>query len=251
MGRGHSRLREGDRARAERCQRARGIGCRPDEDRSLADAIARFKKRCASHRTIWLLSWDWQRHIDAFHNYDEARRVLELAIREHLKSAEPLAALGDFEIQQQTYDAAIGHLKASLALAPANVETRNLLAGAYSAKATSWARCRNCRKCSHETNVLAHFLRAEIYSDRNEHPARAAGRAKGCCNCSKRSERPHATREDPAEIAARRPQGRSCEALPRSGRGARAGGSSRVQRSTKDSETLLHPLARISMRGPN
>ena len=50
------------------------------------------------------------------HNNEEARRILNLAIREHPKSAEPLAALGDFEIQQQTYDAAIGHLKASLAL---------------------------------------------------------------------------------------------------------------------------------------
>ena len=106
----------------------------------------------------------------AVHNYDEARRILNLAIREHSKSAEPLAALGDFEIQQQTYDAAIGHLKASLALAPANVETRNLLAGAYRAKGDLTSALAELQKVlgRDSKNVLAYFLRAEIYSDQNQ-----------------------------------------------------------------------------------
>jgi tetratricopeptide (TPR) repeat protein len=105
----------------------------------------------------------------AVHNYEEARRILNLAIREHPKSAEPLAALGDFEIQQQTYDAAIGHLKASLALAPANVETRNLLAGAYRAKGDLTSALTELQKvlARDSKNVLAYFLRAEIYADQN------------------------------------------------------------------------------------
>jgi protein O-GlcNAc transferase len=95
--------------------------------------------------------------------------VLNLAIREHPKSAEPLAAMGDFEIQQQTYDAAIGHLKASLALAPANVETRNFLAAAYRAKGDLTGALTELQKVLERDskNALAYFLRAEIYSDRN------------------------------------------------------------------------------------
>jgi len=100
----------------------------------LADSIAAFQEalRLAPHNLAAELGL--AQAYRAVHNYEEARRILNFAIREHPKSAEPLAALGDFELQQQTYDAAIGHLKASLALAPANVETRNLLAGAYRAK---------------------------------------------------------------------------------------------------------------------
>ncbi len=92
----------------------------------LPDSIATFQEalRLAPHNLAAELGL--ARAYRAVHNYEEARRILNLAIREHPKSAEPLAELGDFEIQQQTYDAAIGHLKASLALAPANVETRNL-----------------------------------------------------------------------------------------------------------------------------
>jgi tetratricopeptide (TPR) repeat protein len=103
-------------------------------------------------------------------NSDEAKRVLERAIREHPKSPEPLAAIGDFEIQQQTYDAAIGHLKASLALAPDNVEARNLLAAAYKAKGDLPSALAELQKVltRDPDNALAHFLRAEIYSDRNE-----------------------------------------------------------------------------------
>ena len=106
----------------------------------------------------------------AVHNYEETRRILNLAIREHPKSAEPTAALGDFEVEQQTYAVAIGHLKASLALEPANVETRNLLAGAYKAKGDLTSALAELQKvlARDSKNVLAYFLRAEIYSDRNQ-----------------------------------------------------------------------------------
>jgi tetratricopeptide (TPR) repeat protein len=103
-------------------------------------------------------------------NFDEAKRVLERAIREHPKSPGPLTEMGDLEIQLQTYDAAIGHLKASLALAPANLETRNLLAAAFQAKGDQAGALTELQKvlARDPGNALAHFLRAEIYSDRNQ-----------------------------------------------------------------------------------
>jgi tetratricopeptide (TPR) repeat protein len=135
----------------------------------LPDSIATFQEtlRLAPHNLAAQLGL--ARAYRAVHNYEETRRILNLAIREHPKSAEPLAELGDFEIQQQTYDIAIGHLKASLALAPAKVETRNLLAGAYRAKGDLTSALAELQKVLARDlkNVLAYFLRAEIYSDQN------------------------------------------------------------------------------------
>jgi tetratricopeptide (TPR) repeat protein len=106
----------------------------------------------------------------AVHNYEETRRVLNIAIREHPKSPAPLAELGDFEVEQQTYDAAIGHLKAALVLAPANVQTRNMLAAAYRAKGDLAGALSELQKvlARDSKNALAYFLRAETYSDRNQ-----------------------------------------------------------------------------------
>jgi tetratricopeptide (TPR) repeat protein len=136
----------------------------------LPDSIATFQEalRLAPHNLPAELGL--AQAYRAVHNYDEAGRVVKLAIREHPNSAEPLAAMGDFEIQQQTYDAAIGHLKASLALAPANVETRNLLAAAYRAKGDLTDALAELQKvlARDSKNALAYFLRAEIYSDRNQ-----------------------------------------------------------------------------------
>ncbi|HEY2108946.1 MAG TPA: tetratricopeptide repeat protein [Candidatus Acidoferrales bacterium] len=136
----------------------------------LPDSIATFQDalRLAPHNLAAELGL--AQAYRAVHNNEEARRILNLAIREHPKSAEPLAALGDFEIQQQTYDVAIGHLKASLALTPANAEARNLLAGAYKAKGDLVSALAELQKvlARDSKNVLAYFLRAEIYSDRNQ-----------------------------------------------------------------------------------
>ncbi len=136
----------------------------------LPDSISTFQEalRIAPHNLAAELGL--AHAYRAVHNDEEARRILNLAIREHPKSAEPLAALGDFEIQQQTYDAAIGHLKASLALAPANMETRNLLAAAYRAKGDLTSALAELQKvlARDSKNPLAYFLRAEIYSGRNQ-----------------------------------------------------------------------------------
>ena len=136
----------------------------------LADSIAAFQDalRIAPHdmRAELGLAQTYR----AVPNYDEAKRVLERAIREHPKLPEPLAAMGDYDLQQQTYDAAIEHLKASLALAPANIETRNLLAAAYKAKGDLANALAELQKvlAREPENALARYLRAEIYSDRNE-----------------------------------------------------------------------------------
>src|SRR5262249_24155531 len=68
------------------------------------------------------------------HNDDEARRLLEQSAREHPKSAEPLIALGDLEMQMQTYEEAVKHLSAAVALAPANIDARDRLGLAYKSK---------------------------------------------------------------------------------------------------------------------
>jgi tetratricopeptide (TPR) repeat protein len=106
----------------------------------------------------------------AVHNYDETRRVLERAHREHPSRAAPLAALGDLEIELQTYAAAIGHLKAAVALNPSDTKTRNFLAAAYKARGDQESALAELAKvlARDPQNALAYFLRAEIYSARNE-----------------------------------------------------------------------------------
>ena len=106
----------------------------------------------------------------AVHNYDETRRTLERAHREHPNKAAPLAALGDLELELQTYDAAIGHLKAAVALDPSDTKTRNFVAAAYKAKGDQEnALAQLAKVLSRDPeNALAYFLRAQIYSGRNE-----------------------------------------------------------------------------------
>src|SRR5271155_2377764 len=106
------------------------------------------------------------------HNFDAAKQTLEQARREHPKNAAPLAMLGDLDLELQTYDAAIAHLTAALAIDPANLDARNRLAVAYKAKggaadvagaleqiATVLAR--------DPKNALALYTRAEIYANQN------------------------------------------------------------------------------------
>lgn len=104
------------------------------------------------------------------HNYDEVRRLLERARREHPKNAEPLTVLGDLDIEMQTYDTAIGHLRAALALAPADVDARDRLALAYKARGDPTNALAQLAKvlARDPKNALAYYLRAQIYSDRKE-----------------------------------------------------------------------------------
>ena len=70
----------------------------------------------------------------------------------------------------QTYEAAIKHLSAAVALDPANNESRDRLAAAYKSKGDAAAALAQLAKSlAHDPNdALAHFLRAQIYDDRND-----------------------------------------------------------------------------------
>jgi superkiller protein 3 len=108
----------------------------------------------------------------AVHNFDAATQILEQARREHPRSAAPLVMLGDLDIELQTYDAAIAHLTAALAIEPANLDARNRLAVAYRAKggaADVAAALEQIAKvlARDPKNALALYTRAEIYADQN------------------------------------------------------------------------------------
>jgi tetratricopeptide (TPR) repeat protein len=105
-------------------------------------------------------------------NFDAAKQTLEQARREHPKSAAPLAMLGDLDLELQTYDAAVAHLKAALALEPANVDARNRLAVAYKAKGDAADVAEALEQIAKvlardPRNALAIYTRAEIYADQN------------------------------------------------------------------------------------
>jgi tetratricopeptide (TPR) repeat protein len=104
------------------------------------------------------------------HNFDEAKKILEQARREHSKSPAPLVIFGDMDIELQTYDAAIAHLNAALALDPADADARNRLAVAYKAKGDASDALAQIAKilARDPKNALAHYTRAEIYADHNQ-----------------------------------------------------------------------------------
>jgi len=103
-------------------------------------------------------------------NFDEAKRTLERAHAEHPKAREPLALLGDLDIELQAYDAAIKHLRAALVLDPAVVESHNRLAVAYEAKGDSADALAQVAKvlARDPKNALAYYTRAQIYSGQNQ-----------------------------------------------------------------------------------
>ena len=108
----------------------------------------------------------------AVHNFDAAKQTLEQARREHPKSAAPLAMLGDLDLELQTYDAAIAHLTAALAIDPANLDARNRLAVAYKAKGGAADVAAALEQIAKQLardpkNALALYTRAEIYANQN------------------------------------------------------------------------------------
>ena len=154
-----------------------------DSHVELGDAlirVARYTKAIASYTEALRIS---PRDLDSeiglaqayrgVHNYAEAKQILEKSRAEHPRSPKPLAALGDLDIELQTYDAAIEHLRSALVLAPADVESRNRLAVAYEAKGDSDNALAQIAKVltRDPQNALAHYTRAKIYSDRNQNAA--------------------------------------------------------------------------------
>jgi len=147
-------------------------------ERGRAEAAAgKFPDAIASYQeALRLAPQDVQAEIGAVqayrgvHNFDEAKKILEQAHREHPRSAAPLAVYGDLDIQLQTYEAAIAHLNAALALDPADVDARNRLAVAYKAKGDAPSALTQLAKilARDPKNALAHYTRADIYADHNQ-----------------------------------------------------------------------------------
>jgi tetratricopeptide (TPR) repeat protein len=104
------------------------------------------------------------------HNYDEAKRILEQSHAEHPQSPKPFAVLGDLDIELQTYESAIAHLRAALKLAPADQESRIRLAVAYETTGDAEDALAQIAKvlARDPKSALAYYTRAKIYSDRNQ-----------------------------------------------------------------------------------
>jgi tetratricopeptide (TPR) repeat protein len=138
--------------------------------RNYAEAIAQFQEalRLAPGRTD--ASLGLATAYRGVHNYDETKRILDAAHRAHPADARPLAALGDLEIELQTYDAAIAHLKAALAIRSGDVQTRERLLIAYKAKGDSAGAIAQASAvlARDPKNALAYFTRAQIYADKNQ-----------------------------------------------------------------------------------
>ncbi len=144
-----------------------------------AAAAGRFADAIADYREALRVS---PRNLDAemglaqafraVHNFDATTQILDQARRDHPKSAAPLAMLGDLDLELQTYDAAIAHLTAALAIEPANLDARNRLAVAYKAKggaADMAAALQQIAKvlARDPKDALALYTRGEIYADQN------------------------------------------------------------------------------------
>jgi tetratricopeptide (TPR) repeat protein len=81
-----------------------------------------------------------------------------------------LKALGSFEMEAESSDAAIEALRAAVALAPTDVSVRDMLGTAYLGKGNKEAALRQIEKALalNPADQLAHFLHAQILADGGE-----------------------------------------------------------------------------------
>jgi tetratricopeptide (TPR) repeat protein len=171
------------------------------------------------------------------HNYEEAKQILEKSRAEHPQNPKPLAAIGDLDIELQTYDAAIAHLRAALTFVPADMDSRIRLAVAYEAKGDSDDALAQIAKilARDSGNALVYYTRAKIYSDRNQDAAALADAIK---SVELQPRNPRA-RLLLGKILLRAPQGEpAAQAKERCGR-AVATLEPLLEMSTQDSETLF------------
>src|SRR3984893_4285202 len=101
------------------------------------------------------------------HNCAEARKVLQQAQREHPRSAGILKALGNLQLEAQSYGAAVAAFRKALAITPNDLELRNFLGSAYQGKNEPAAALGefNLVIVHDAQNQLAHYLRAQLYAD--------------------------------------------------------------------------------------
>jgi tetratricopeptide (TPR) repeat protein len=104
------------------------------------------------------------------HNDEQARSILQTARREHPRSLPVLRAVGILEMDAMNYDACISAFRAALAIAPSNLDIRNLLSSAYLKNGDATAALGELAAVlSHNPNDgLARFIRAGIYADSGE-----------------------------------------------------------------------------------
>ena len=214
---------------------------------ALGDAflrVARYADSIASYREALRIS---PRDLNAevglaqayrgVHNYQEAKQILEKSRAEHPQSPKPLARLGDLDIELQTYDTAIAHLRAALTLAPVDVESSIRLAVAYEAKGDSDDALAQIAKilARDSGNALAYYTRAKIYSDRNQDAA-ALPDAMKSVELQLRNPR---ARLLLGKILLRAPQGEPAGQTKERCRRAVATLEPLLEMSTQDSETLF------------
>lgn len=135
--------------------------------RQFPDAIAAYLKLLATQPANETAELELAACYRQVHNEDEARRILQRARQQHPRSAAAAKALGNFELEAQSFDAAIAALKAAVALAPGDLEARNYLASAYQSKGDA-ARAHaqlDFVLARDPQNQLAHYLRAQIQAD--------------------------------------------------------------------------------------
>ncbi len=101
------------------------------------------------------------------HNVDETRTLLRDARRHHPKSVSILKALGSFEMEAESSDAAIEALRAAVALAPTDGSVRDMLGTACLGKGDKEAALRQIEKALtlDGADQLARLLRAQILAD--------------------------------------------------------------------------------------
>jgi len=101
------------------------------------------------------------------HNNEQASAAFAAARKHHPKNTSVLKALGSFEIEAETYDAAIEALQAAVELAPVDVSARNLLGTAYLSKGENEAALAQFVKALalDPANELARFMRAQTLAD--------------------------------------------------------------------------------------
>jgi tetratricopeptide (TPR) repeat protein len=138
--------------------------------RQFPEAIAAYKKLLGSQPTNETAQLELAACYRQVHNEDEARRIFQRARQQHPRSAAAAKALGNFELEAQSFDAAIAALKAAVALAPGDLEARNYLASAYQSKGDA-ARAHaqlDFVLARDPQNQLARYLRAQILADTGE-----------------------------------------------------------------------------------
>ena len=84
-----------------------------------------IRKPCTSRRTIFQAEIAVVQAYRGVHNFDEAKKILDEAHREHPAALRRSPSTATWTFSCQTYEAAIAHLNAALALDPADVDARN------------------------------------------------------------------------------------------------------------------------------